>query len=328
MKSKFASLIVALFMVSTAYAGVIRHDIDDSLYRALAQQSQFDPVGDLLYSTNGGRYRCSGTLISSEFVLTAAHCLDDNSTTNVQFSVGGVAYNALSWFVHQSWNPLAAGYLFSGWDIALLKLDQAVSNVQAATLYEGTNEIGQIGTHVGFGASGTGLTGDVTSSGTKRAGQNEVDEINFVRGEDHARILWTDFDAPSAMDLAEVNPDNVYGLINDDEYLQNPIYVDTGRPSGTALDLEYAIGGGDSGGGFFIYENDEWYLAGVHSFTASIDTSGPNSSYGDFSGSTRVSSFIDWIDDTQALMTVVSTPNTALILFGFSIFLLRRKRLV
>ena len=222
MKSKFAGLIVALFTVSTVYAGVIRHDVSDSLYRALAQQSQFDPVGDLLYSTNGGRYRCSGTLISSEFVLTAAHCLDDNSTTNVQFSVGGVAYNALSWFVHQSWNPFTFNAVFNGWDIALLKLDQAVTNVQAATLYADTNEIGQIGTHVGFGASGTGLTGDVTASGTKRAGHNEVDEVGLA-GEAHSRILWTDFDAPSAMDLAEVNPDNVYGLINDDEYLQNPV---------------------------------------------------------------------------------------------------------
>ena len=323
MKSKFTGLVFAITVASTAQAGVIRHDRDDSLYRALAQQSQFDPVGDLLYSTNGGRYRCSGTLISSEFVLTAAHCLDDNSTSNVKFSVGGVAYNALSWFVHQSWDPFASGYLYTGWDIALLKLDQAVSNVQAAALYEDTNEIGQIGTHVGFGASGTGLTGDITASGTKRAGENEVDEINFVRGEDHSRILWTDFDAPEGTLPSEGN-----GLVNDAEYLQNPIYVDTGRQSGTALNLEYAIGSGDSGGGFFIYENEEWYLAGVHSFTASIDASGPNSSYGDFSGSTRVSSFIDWIDDTQALMTVVSTPNTALLLFGFSILLIRRKRLV
>ena len=322
MKRKFAGLVVALFTVSTAYAGVIRHDVSDNRYRALAQQSQFDPVGDLLYSTNGGRYRCSGTLISSEFVLTAAHCLDDNSTTNVQFSVGGTAYNALSWFVHQSWDPFASGHLFTGWDIALLKLDQSVSNVQAATLYEETNEIGQIGTHVGFGASGTGLTGDVTSSGKKRAGENEVDEVNF-NDEGHDRILWTDFDAP-----AGTQPEDGNGLFNSALYLQNPVNALKGRQSGTALDLEYAIGSGDSGGGFFIYENDEWYLAGVHSFTASIDTSGADSTYGDFSGSTRVSSFIDWIGDTQALMTVVSTPNTALILFGVSILLLRRRRLV
>lgn len=322
MKSKFAGLTTVFFAVGAVQAGVIRHDVSDSLYLALAQESQFDPVGDLLYSTNGGGYRCSGTLISSEFVLTAAHCLDDNSTSNVRFSVGGTSYNAVSWFVHQSWDPFASGHLYTGWDIALLKLDQAVSNVQAATLYEDTNEIGQIGTHVGFGASGTGLTGDVASSGTKRAGQNEVDELN-LNGEGHDRILWTDFDAP-----AGTQPEDGNGLVNDPLYLQNPINELTGRQSGTALDLEYAIGGGDSGGGFFIYENDEWYLAGVHSFTASIDTSGANSSYGDFSGSTRVSSFIDWIDDTQALMTVVSTPNTALILFGFSIFLLRRKRLI
>lgn len=135
--------------------------------------------------------------------------------------------------------------------------------------------------------------------------------------------MWTDFDAP-----AGTQPEDGNGLFNSALYLQNPVNALKGRQSGTALDLEYAIGSGDSGGGFFIYENDEWYLAGVHSFTASIDASGADSTYGDFSGSTRVSSFIDWISDTQALMTVVSTPNTALILFGVSILLLRRRRLV
>lgn len=55
--------------------------------------------------------------------------------------------------------------------------------------------------------------------------------------------------------------------------------------------LEFLIGSGDSGGGLFI----DGKLAGVNSCVFAIDKN-PNSTYSDQSGHTRVSKYIDWID--------------------------------
>ena len=299
--------LAAAVIASQSYAGVIRHDQTQQAHLDLAQNAQFDPVGRLLFNNSQGRFICSGTLISDRYVLTAAHCLDDAQTSNVTFDVGGNRYDGARWQVHQNWDPL--GSLFAGWDIALLKLDTRVGNVTEASLYTGSNELGQVGTHVGFGASGTGDTGDTLPPGTKRAGENEIDEFNLA-GEGHDRILWNDFDAPLGFD-----PTGNPILDPDQAFLENPIAA-FGRVSGTALDLEYSIAGGDSGGGYFLQENGQWYVAGVHSFGASVDGT-TDSSYGDFSGSTRVSSFIDWIGATQQALAVPE-PST-LALFGLSL---------
>lgn len=58
--------------------------------------------------------------------------------------------------------------------------------------------------------------------------------------------------------------------------------------------LEFIIAPGDSGGGLFI-ENK---LAGIHSCVFGTDGAS-DSDYGDTSGHTRISDYIDWIQQTQ-----------------------------
>lgn len=55
--------------------------------------------------------------------------------------------------------------------------------------------------------------------------------------------------------------------------------------------LEFLIGSGDSGGGLFI----DGKLAGIHSCVMAEGRS-PNSVYGDDSGHTRISKYIEWIN--------------------------------
>lgn len=56
-------------------------------------------------------------------------------------------------------------------------------------------------------------------------------------------------------------------------------------------ELEFLISSGDSGGGLFI----DGKLAGINSCVLAIDKK-PDSNYGDESGHTRVSKFIEWIN--------------------------------
>lgn len=187
-----------------------------------------------------------------------------------------------------------------GYDLALIRLESPVTSITPATLYlpgDGS-ELGQLAYMVGYGATGTGLSGyDPWSSGTKRAATNVIDLIDEYSGFQHVMVV--DFD----------NPDNP-----DDNYTGSPI----------PTELEGLLAPGDSGGGTFIQVNGEWKLAGIHSFTVEVWDGDRNSrDYGDLGGFVRVSRHIDWISQYVPL---IPEPGTLTLLALGSAMLLRRGR--
>jgi hypothetical protein len=261
----------------TCAGGTIRADRLDSDYRAYAAQPQFACVGSYTSSVFG-----SVTLIAPDWALTAAHVVDanlngvlDETVTDDSLVFGGVTRHPTQVFVpaatagNGGWN----GNINNGFDIALVHLNQPVTTVTPARLYTSFQELGKTVTMVGFGQGGTGLTGATGSAGTKRAGDNVVDQfVTFANG--LAAMRW-DFDEPAP----RVSP-NQYG-------------------STAPLNMEYLIGPGDSGGGSFIFESDGWYLAGVHSGTYDLyaypGAAGNTSTYGDAALVTRVAAYQDFI---------------------------------
>ena len=292
------SVAAVVLLTQSAWGIVRRHDVDDSQYINLANQPQFAAVGKVFTSTSAG----SGTVIANGWwVLTAAHVVAGAPVSSISFQIGASTYTAQNVFIHPSY---PGSSLFPTADIALIELNAPVAGVTPAQIYTGTNEIGKQGHSVGYGSTGTGITGYISNTyGTKRAMRNIIDLIIFPNGtiSPNGTILLSDFDSPG-------DANNSFGS----------------GSSPTPLDLEGMVAPGDSGGPVFIEEGGIWYIAGVHSFLADPGPPTGNGQadarYGDIMGSTRVSSYAGWIN------SIVPEPASMTALAIGLIGLLARRR--
>jgi len=233
--SVFSAVFAAVFCTPLlANASTRRHDVPAADYTSLG--AQYTTVGGVLVGASFG----SATLIGTNWILTAAHV--PGALTSGSFFLNGNTY-AVTNIVR---DPLWSGSVgIGGHDFALGFIAGGVAGVTPSGYYAGADELGKVGTSVGFGLTGTGLTG-ATGLGAKRGFQNVIDGRDIDPG---LAGLIADFDKPDGST-------NTLGSIGS---------------SPTPLGLEGNAAQGDSGGGLFADFFGTQLLVGVTSYAAQAD---------------------------------------------------------
>lgn len=158
----------------------------------------FDGVVHLTSGTG----EASGVLLEDGLhVLTAAHVVRGAGMITVNFNIFDHRGNPISVDVPIADQTEHPGFIFDPArvdlnDIAVLRLPEvAPAGAERFSLFDGSNEIGQIITIAGYGGTGTGVTGATTFDGQLRTGMNQISVFSPL-----ARDFRIDFDG-NGLDL-------------------------------------------------------------------------------------------------------------------------------
>ncbi|MFP4542195.1 MAG: trypsin-like serine protease [Opitutales bacterium] len=252
--------------------------------------SPFNFVGALEIFGGNQIFYGSGSAISPNWVLTAAHNLDfdddgqaDNGLSVVFHLPGFSSYTATSSFLHPDFGGFSNPNLND--DLALLYFASPLP--EALYFPSFTNlKVGDIGTMAGFGRSGYGDVGYTTAVSVtqRRFGQNAID------------VLLPDDEGSGRDELFEYDFDDA---------------ATTGLDGGSlGNEIESIIGPGDSGGPLLLRREDGFALAGVNTHLY-----GGQGRFGEEAGGVRIAPYLDWVAQTTGL-PLIPEPAAAALLTG------------
>lgn len=282
--------------VNPSARAIVAVDVD-TLFSQEAVLGQFSGVvtlqsGDINLSSPF----CTGSLLTGgQYILTAAHCITESGTNtldstllnqpffaNFNLASGLTQVPISSLFVLPTWT----GSVLQGNDVALLSLFQpAPAEAEQYDIYRDTDELGQTFIKVGYGDLGTGEIGELLPNGLSAFfGQNQFEgtEANLVN--------LLNFPPSDVAPLSQLLFDF------DSGFSDNNLLGSLGLGNN-----EVNTASGDSGGPAFIGDR----IAGITSygiggfqlsFATDIDSEPYNSSFGELSGNTCVSTYSSYID--------------------------------
>ncbi len=246
-----ALLAAALVISLPASAIVMRHDVPEQRYRELATRF---PAAVHVRPANGDN--AEGTLIAPRWVLTAAHVASAVVPGDLVVA-GGKSYRVERVFIHPKFHDLT--FADMPYDIALLRLELAVTGIEPVLPFDGQEQPGSVVTFVGRGGFGTGVAGLRGEDDRVRAATNRLDAVTD-------KDLQFRFDKPG------------------DEH---------------ATELEGISGPGDSGGAAYQEIDGKLYVVGVSSWQDTRPTNHVQGLYGVIEHYVRVAPHYPWITATM-----------------------------
>lgn len=230
-----------------ANAIIIRDDVADSEY--IVDEADYPALVTLFPPDD-----CAATLFHESHLVTVAHCGVDLSPGD-SLEIGGTPSTVAEVTLHPMWTD------GDNYDIAVIRLEEAVQGVDPLPLYRGADELGAVVTLVGRGTTGTGIEGE--NGGNNDAVLRRATNVVISVDEFLLEVL---FDAPADADVTE---------------------------------LEGVGASGDSGGPVFLDVDGTPHIAGLNAFGDAPNGIGLGQ-YGGMDYQTRVSAFVDWVDEVVA----------------------------
>lgn len=291
MRKKILTALSLMIAAITVYGGIFRHDVPEKEYRALAQQKQFDCVGEVFLDTLA---KGACVLIDSTHVLTVAHLFMENDRRADTLQANGrqvimytpvnvrpVAFKRIGVVIKGNRYQITRLNIHPDYldtvkkddcDLAILTLERAVPEVAPATINKQFDELKSNVVGVGFGVSGpANQPRMVKPKSLKIAGENVIDSIGGEQHSGQYTVLSCDFDHPTDKTCNQMG---------------------SARPR----PLEYSAGTGDDGSGLFRLKKGKWELVGLFKgSTSHIQQLIRTGYYGQIMNYTRVSAFQRWI---------------------------------
>ncbi len=321
----------AQFPVTQAYAITVRGDrAPIGIWDYWDEDNEFANVGNIM-ADRGSSFsnHCTGTLINSRTIITAAHCVvdDDNDPSAYLINNGyGVSFDANSYgktestfgnndygvsgsVAHDEYRSGRAGQ--DVYDIALISLDEPVDNLSPAQLAGFVPGAGTEIVLVGYGTSGSIGVDPTYADGEGKLNYFGADDRRRIAGNyiDYSSPITADFIAASGGNLPADTIGGTMLFFDVDDPAAPRNWLD-GSVDATVHEYEGGTAPGDSGGPLFVRQNGELLLAGLSNSGGAVDPTQPDGGYSNVVLHVPVGVYSDWIAANNPLRTASAAAGT------------------